>query len=327
MNITPLSQRDPRWKNKKLGTSNVTIGNYGCFITSIAMVLGTTPDIVNNTLKDNGGYYKGNLVIWQKVVELFGGDMPVVLAPYDNTVAKSYVDRGVPVMVIVDGAPIGASMHMVVYIGNGKMIDPWTGTIEPTGKYKALKMIVYVVGKKEEPKEEKVVYKECIEWQQIKTTMNEKFSDKSRIEYFSDEPSRIINEIVVLEEKVARLEKIVDDQTKLIAEFETMSKKKNEELTSVKNKLKAEKQHHNEFVVSTRTEIEELKEEIGRKDDELLNTNIDLEACQKSLNGLEPKPITKPEQTVWVSDRQIKNNLVASIAIKLDELLSIVSKP
>lgn len=37
MAITLLSQRDPEWKNNKIGQSNVTIGDYGCTITAISM--------------------------------------------------------------------------------------------------------------------------------------------------------------------------------------------------------------------------------------------------------------------------------------------------
>jgi hypothetical protein len=33
----PLSQDDPRWANMVLGTSKVTIGNFGCFLTDLAM--------------------------------------------------------------------------------------------------------------------------------------------------------------------------------------------------------------------------------------------------------------------------------------------------
>lgn len=37
--ITPLSQRDSRWANVKIGKSNVTVGEKGCTITSICMAL------------------------------------------------------------------------------------------------------------------------------------------------------------------------------------------------------------------------------------------------------------------------------------------------
>ena len=62
--MTPLSQRDPRWKDIKLGTGSTTIGQEGCLVTCLAMLAGTTPDVVNEELKRVGGYQNGNLVIW-----------------------------------------------------------------------------------------------------------------------------------------------------------------------------------------------------------------------------------------------------------------------
>lgn len=138
--MNPLSQRDPRWKDIKLGNSNVTIGAYGCFITCIAYLLGTTPDIVNDRLKaTKDGYVQNNLVSWSKLPEAFPGvAVSHVLEPYNNDVVKA----NLPVLVTVDGSPIGSPLHAVVYIGNQKLMDPWTGTIEPTSKYKAQKFVV-----------------------------------------------------------------------------------------------------------------------------------------------------------------------------------------
>lgn len=39
LGMTYYSQRDPRWKNERLGKSNVTIGSHGCALTSVAMAL------------------------------------------------------------------------------------------------------------------------------------------------------------------------------------------------------------------------------------------------------------------------------------------------
>ena len=38
-NLVRLSQQDPRWKSLPLGNSNLTIGSYGCALTSVAMYL------------------------------------------------------------------------------------------------------------------------------------------------------------------------------------------------------------------------------------------------------------------------------------------------
>lgn len=64
----PLAQRDLRWSNIILGNntsySGYTIGGWGCYITSMAIAAGTTPDYMNNMLKSiRGGfaYSDGNL--------------------------------------------------------------------------------------------------------------------------------------------------------------------------------------------------------------------------------------------------------------------------
>ena len=58
--MTPLSQRNPLWGNKYLGFSNTYIRDYGCTITGLSMILGTTPDVVNDRLKAVNGFANGN---------------------------------------------------------------------------------------------------------------------------------------------------------------------------------------------------------------------------------------------------------------------------
>lgn len=79
LKIEPLAQRDPRWKNDKLGSSTSTIGSHGCVITCLAMIIThasgkpTTPADVNNTLR-NMNLYGGenqNLVVWKAVPQAY----------------------------------------------------------------------------------------------------------------------------------------------------------------------------------------------------------------------------------------------------------------
>ncbi len=126
-----LSQNDPRWKNIKLGFSNTTIGNYGCTITCIAMIVGVTPDVVNQRLKDVNGFAEGNLVIWAKIEEAFPGIKVRRVWTYDNADVK----KSLPCLVEVDGKPIGGFRHWVVYTGNQKCYDPWDGKEDPTSDY------------------------------------------------------------------------------------------------------------------------------------------------------------------------------------------------
>ena len=146
MNI--LSQRDSRWKNIKLGTSDTTIGGYGCTITCISMILGTTPDVVNERIKTVNGYAEGNLVIWSKLEEAFPGIKIKRVWSYDNTDVLANVPN---VLVEVDGKPIGGYRHWVVYIGNKKLIDPWDGLEGPTSEYPDPKSYCVILGKWNKP--------------------------------------------------------------------------------------------------------------------------------------------------------------------------------
>lgn len=134
--MTPLSQRDPRWASMQFGSS--TVGQVGCTITGIAILLGTTPDVVLERMRNVGGFKDGNLVIWAKIPEAFPGITVRREWSYNNDDVK----QNVPVLVQVDGTPIGAPTHFVVYIGNQQMIDPWTGQVEPTSKYRPVSYAV-----------------------------------------------------------------------------------------------------------------------------------------------------------------------------------------
>lgn len=139
MNLTPLSQRDDRWKNIKLGfSSNTTIGSHGCTITCIAMWLSyyykknITPVQVNERLKEVDGFANYNLVIWSKLKEAFPGvEFEWRGKSYDNSV----VSDNLPCLVEVDGTRIGGTKHWVLYVGDKKMADPFYGNIKDTNYY------------------------------------------------------------------------------------------------------------------------------------------------------------------------------------------------
>lgn len=137
--MTPLSQRDTKWASQKLGFGTVTIGGYGCTITALAMLLGTTPDIVNEKLKSVNGFAGStkNLVVWSAIDKAFPGATFIWRGyGYDNDKVKEAIDKSGGCLVEVDGARIGASRHWVLYIGDGQMNDPWFGTTKSTSYYK-----------------------------------------------------------------------------------------------------------------------------------------------------------------------------------------------
>lgn len=146
--MTNLSQRDKRWKDIKLGTSDTTIGAYGCTITALSCIIGTTPDVANERLKSVNGFAQGNLVIWDKLAEAFPGIKIKRVWSYDNADVLANVPN---VLVEVDGKPIGGYRHWVVYIGNKKMIDPWDGTEKSTTSYPSPLSYCVILGKWNKP--------------------------------------------------------------------------------------------------------------------------------------------------------------------------------
>jgi hypothetical protein len=124
-NVRALSQQDPHWKEKKLGSSSeITIGQYGCLLTSITMVangLGynETPASFNDKMNANGGF-AGGLIRPTHVGNVFPGmrfqrriqcnNPPAPLAEIDAVLAS-----GLPVIVKVDSLPTaGMQDHWIV---------------------------------------------------------------------------------------------------------------------------------------------------------------------------------------------------------------------
>ena len=133
--MTPLSQRDPRWKDIKLGTGATTISSHGCLITCLSMLAGTTPDVVNEELKRVGGYQNGNLVIWSALDRT---NLGLRFIERSRVYNNEKVSNNLPCIVEVDGSRIGAKQHFVLYIGNKRMIDPWFGRETDTSYYPAV---------------------------------------------------------------------------------------------------------------------------------------------------------------------------------------------
>ena len=126
-------QRNPEWINTKLGTSNTTIGDYGCTISVIGNILGVDPVVVNDRMKAVSGFSNGNLVIWAKIEEAFPGIKIRRVWSYDNADVLANVPH---VIVEVPGAPIGGTgSHWVQFLGNKRLNDPWTGKERPTSDF------------------------------------------------------------------------------------------------------------------------------------------------------------------------------------------------
>ncbi|MDX9991859.1 MAG: N-acetylmuramidase domain-containing protein [Anaerolineales bacterium] len=133
------SQRDPQWKDKKLGNSSVTLGYFGCAVSSVAMLLSghgykEDPDTLNEKLKKSGGFMDA-AIVWGAVANIYpracfknlvicrDSDAPI------DTIGDS-IRAGQPVLLEVDYSPqSGLQTHWVVaYEKVGKdflILDPY----------------------------------------------------------------------------------------------------------------------------------------------------------------------------------------------------------
>ena len=131
-------QRDDRWKNKKIGNSNSSIGNFGCTITCLAMLAGITPDDVNTRLTRVNGY-QVDLILWQKIKEAIPWlefEWRGYVYENDNVLLTIEREGGCLVEVDYDGKlDTPKDKHWVLFIGNQRMYDPWTGRECATSKY------------------------------------------------------------------------------------------------------------------------------------------------------------------------------------------------
>ena len=140
--VPTYSQRNPLWRDKKLGFSTKTIGAYGCTITCLASFLSKiynekiTPDMVNDNLK-KANAFSGALVIWYRVPYAYPKLKWIKRGyNYSNIEVANYVYiKKTPVMVEVNAASIGSARHWVLYLGQAKCMDPWRGQIIPTSTY------------------------------------------------------------------------------------------------------------------------------------------------------------------------------------------------
>jgi hypothetical protein len=137
--LVPLSQRDPRWRDVKLGFSTLTIGGYGCYITCLAMITGKTPIEVNDILRAAGCFFKdksGQMALLDSTKAAKALGIGFLGIQYDINKEPSWM----PNIKEVDMSPApGKQQHFVVRFkdtdGKKKIIDPWTGRIQAIGFY------------------------------------------------------------------------------------------------------------------------------------------------------------------------------------------------
>lgn len=143
LQIIPIKQSDPRWADELLGFSSLTIGSSGCAITALTMLYNyvtgnkLNPSDVNKKLKAVKGF-SGALIIWSKINKAFP-ELKWIYRDYNykNFTVWKYVNiKRIPVMVeVIPTKNVSTLRHWVLFLGDQKMADPFTGTIRSTSTY------------------------------------------------------------------------------------------------------------------------------------------------------------------------------------------------
>lgn len=144
MDVVAFSQRDQRWSNEVLGTGELTIGQAGCLLSSVAALLAswgypTDPHRLNEFVRQSFGFVDDNLFVFASVdglgcrfVELVDCErVPAPVAKLQAAIAAGY-----GVVCCVDATPGGTLQRHWVWCcesangesANGeswKIVDPW----------------------------------------------------------------------------------------------------------------------------------------------------------------------------------------------------------
>jgi ABC-type bacteriocin/lantibiotic exporter with double-glycine peptidase domain len=132
------SQRDPRWSQKKLGQSSLTMGRFGCTTTCIADLSTYFGDNLNpGQMVDRIKYTSGGLVIWQSCVFKNYSFWFRELRRNDTNIHNALIDPDLAVILQVN-----KGAHWVVATGQEiatkifKIADPWFGDRSTMRRYK-----------------------------------------------------------------------------------------------------------------------------------------------------------------------------------------------
>jgi len=131
------SQRDIRWSWQKFGFGGGRFYSYGCTVTALTSLLfvagyDLTPPQVAEKLREKKAF-SGDLIIWSRIQLAFPKVKFIWRGyKYENAKVKEMIEKKTPVLVEV---LLSGHRHWVLFIGDQKMIDPWTGRVESTSKY------------------------------------------------------------------------------------------------------------------------------------------------------------------------------------------------
>lgn len=119
--VTAFSQRDKRWGNLELDKSGLLVKDWGCFVVALASLLDKLPSEVLGILNREKCITKEGELLAEKASKVLG---------FDNYAMVSKNPKKVCIAQIDFSPKPGIQKHFVVWMGDGKVMDPWTGTFK-----------------------------------------------------------------------------------------------------------------------------------------------------------------------------------------------------
>lgn len=120
-------QRNKRYKDLKLGFSDLSFQNYGCFTCCLAYLVKKDPIEVHEILKENN-CYSGAMIKSKETAEVLGLEL---LKGNSNIHGKTTDIKYMPNFNCIKEVKLGKSQHFVVRLvdesGKRQIFDPWTG--------------------------------------------------------------------------------------------------------------------------------------------------------------------------------------------------------
>lgn len=118
------SQLDPKWKNNRIGNSNVTIGGYGCALTCVAESSknGDNPATPADLASDRSLFTADGSILWNKAFAKIGG-----IAKYERRYESHLPEVKENQSLLVNvSVRTSYGLHWVLW-NNGKILDPLGG--------------------------------------------------------------------------------------------------------------------------------------------------------------------------------------------------------
>ena len=326
-----FSQRDPRWKDRSLGFGAINIEAGGCIICALATLCRyfgkkTDPDQLNEDLKKVGGF-QGALYRWGHLNKVYSDiklekqvKTPDPLTEGHFKEIDKDLEGGYPILLEVDSVPATAKVdqHFVLLIGKEgnsyKVVDPWTGKIEPLSKFGVAKITIqrYILYRGPKPNPDSIdnmTREELIaDLKRHKKWLADTESDLKdwkiwfkSIEGELEETKKLLEDQEtqnsLLRGKIADAVELRDDQSELLGECRV-------KLTATQ-RLVAEGTHGLELKEQTISKIDDdrnnLREGLGNAQEELRAKSKEIERLSK----LETENISLKEE-LTARDRAIK---------------------